>query len=211
MAIRVYHAPVSGTKPQLIWNSQRRLLGNLVPALFWLPPNIAGLFVIVRQSNPLGPGLGLLVLGLVVGWLSLNVFGFWDNTRMRGEMRAFLQKSGVDWSQGIFVGFSTPAHQGLVDAHEDVGYLLFRGDELLFLSETRTIRILRSQVTNARFRSNVHSLLGLGRWISIEGKLPTGPMRMLVEPREHTTLLANRQYGRELLAKIEAWRKGDPS
>ena len=62
--------------------------------------------------------------------------------------------------------------QGLVDAHEDVGYLLFRGDELLFLSETRTIRILRSQVNSAQFRSNVHSLLGLGRWISIDGKLP---------------------------------------
>lgn len=204
MAGTVYHAPVS-EPTRTIWSARRKLLGNLIPALFWLPPNVAGVFLIVRSGDPFGPGVWLLLAGLVTGWIALNLFGFFENELMRRELTEFLAPTGLKLDGAEFVGFSTPAHGGVIDAHEDVGMLILDADTLIFVSQTRTVKILRSQVDAVRFRHNVHSLVGLGRWISIEGHLPTGPMRMLIESRAKPTLLRSRKHGTLLKSRLAAW------
>ncbi|MFZ4507630.1 MAG: hypothetical protein ACOYON_08045 [Fimbriimonas sp.] len=201
----------AGSHPQgTIWNARRRALGNLIPFLFWAPPNIAGLVLILRGGDPLGPGLWLMAAGLVTGGIALNIFGFWDSASMRAELAAHLGSMGLDLKEATFVGFASPAHAGLIDAHEDVGFLVL-GTDLTFVSEVRTVTLLRSQIKVVRFRSNIHSLLGLGRWVSVEGTMATGPFRLLIEPREKPTLLANRRFGVELRTRIEAWRQASAS
>ena len=45
----------------------------------------------------------------------------------------------------------------------------------------------------------------LGRWVSLEGKSGGKEIRLLIEPRERTTLLGNRLYGTRLLHRLKKW------
>jgi hypothetical protein len=68
------------------------------------------------------------------------------------------------------------------------------------------VTLLKSEVQGVRYRPNVHTALGLGRWVSVEAKQNGKPVRLLIEPRESNTLLANRRLGKELRTRIEEWR-----
>lgn len=194
-----------GVKPK-VWTAKRRWLGNLVPALFWLPPTVTGAVWIVQKLEFLGPGLWLLVAGQVIGWIALNRFGLWENRRMRREWRREHPPELGDDAPRFFVGMATPLFRSLLDAHEDVGDLILRPDKIEFVGERHHIHLLRKHVTTLRYLPNVHSSLGLGRWVAVEGTIEGRPIRLLVEPRERDTLLANRRYSRELSAAIRAWR-----
>jgi hypothetical protein len=61
-----------------------------------------------------------------------------------------------------------------------------------------------------RYRPNVHTLLGLGRWISIEGEVHGRPIRLRVESRVRDTMLGNLALGPWLRDSIERWRLGQP-
>jgi hypothetical protein len=56
-----------------------------------------------------------------------------------------------------------------------------------------------------RFRANVHTVIGLGRWISIEGFADGKPIRLLIEPRERPQLLGNLRYSKRLAQRIRRW------
>lgn len=184
-------------------------MGNIVPALFWLVPTTLGLISIVRQHEFTGIGVGLLILGVIVGWLGVNQFGLYQNARMRRRLLIVLSKGQDLPTEKFFVGYSSPRYSGIVDAHEDVGFLCLAKEALVFVSETRMVDIKRADISLIRFRSNVHSVLVLGRWISVEGFKSGVPVRLLVEPRERNTMLGNLMYGGKLRRRLEAWASSD--
>jgi len=186
-------------------------MGNLVPALFWLPLALIGIYHIASKEQFLGPGLWYLVASTVVGWLSVNQFGFWQNSAMRKQLENILKTQGEDLSGDVvFAGFASPKYSSMVDAHEDVGFLRISDDRVVFASESRRLELMKSDVTEIRFRPNVHTLIGLGRWISIEAKSGDKPIRLMIEPRERPTMLASRLRSVALFKKLQDWKKPAP-
>jgi hypothetical protein len=183
-------------------------MGNVIPMLFWLPPLAAGLLLMATERRISVAGVSMLVVATVVGWLALNQFGLFNNGKMRRQLERILTADGAKLpSDRAFVGYSSPKYRGVLDAHEDVGFLCFLADRLLFLSETRTVEVMRVEVNSVGFRANPHSLVGLGRWISVDGVRDDKPIRLLIEPRDRKTMLANRRRGKLILSRIKRWLK----
>lgn len=182
-------------------------MGNLIPAVFWLPPLAIGLTLMLVDAEVSTLGIGLLVASTVLGWLAVNAFGLYQNRAMQLETRSLLKGRANIPANAPFVGYASPRYTSLLDAHEDVGYLLSLPDRLVFQSQMRRVEITRSQLRRIGFRPNVHTLLLLGRWISIEGLADGRPIRMLIEPRMRGTLLGNFRRSRELRDRLRAWHK----
>lgn len=188
------------------------MMGNLIPIILALPFAAIGVWRVLETQEMMGDGLAWLVAMPIVGWMAVNLFGHFENATMRDAMRARLVQQGVDLGESrTFVGFARPGRSGLLDPHEDVGFLVVRADELEFVGETHRVRVPRDAVVRVRFRMNIHSWVGLGRWVSIEGTLEDTPIRLLVEPREKSTLLGNRIFSTELCRRLREWlEKKDP-
>jgi hypothetical protein len=189
-------------------------MGNLLPFLAMLPFEAIGGFLVYRYivsdtTSSIVLGTVLLLVGPVVGWLTVNRFGFFGNESLRREIqKKVLAKAGKDASSGIFVGFARPSYVGLLDAHEDLGFLFLGSETLEYLGEVHQVSIPRKDVKGVGYKANIHSALGLGRWISIDAVHKAKPVRVLVEPREFKTLLANKKRGAKLKREIDEWRKG---
>lgn len=194
-----------------MWTARRKWLGNIIPACFWLPLVAAGLILMARQGEVLGAGLYLLVAGTAVGWFALNGLGLFENARMKGQLGRILEAKREPIGKARFVGFATPSYSSALDPHEDVGFLIVRPGSLRFVSETRTVEIDRADVREIRFRPNAHALLGLGRWVSVEGEVNGKPIRLLIEPRERRTLLGNRRLSKTVRNELAEWLNGAPS
>ncbi|HVT12165.1 MAG TPA: hypothetical protein VHE55_07850 [Fimbriimonadaceae bacterium] len=191
-----------------VWGMGQKWMGNLIPILCMLPFGLVGTLLMVKAHEVTAVGVVLCVLALVVGWLAVNQFGFFGNAKLRREIqRKVLAKAGKDASGGTFVGFARPSYIGLLDAHEDLGFLFVGAESLEYLGEQHQVSVAKADVKGVRFRANVHSLLGLGRWVSIEAIHKGKPVRLLVEPREEATLLGNRKRGTRLRKEIEEWRR----
>jgi hypothetical protein len=188
-----------------VWTARRKWMGNVIPALFWAPLAVAGVVMLALQGNVFGTGLWLLGAATGVGWIALNQFGLYENDRMRRQLRRILQARNEEVGDAPFVGMATPTYSSMIDPHEDVGFLMFLPDRLRFVSEMRTLELYREQAQKVRFRPNVHTLLGLGRWISIEGVSNGRPIRLLVEPREKRTLLGNIRSSKAFRDRIRRW------
>ena len=189
-----------------VWTSRRKWLGTLIPAVFWLPPAVIGVYQILIKNQVGGPSLWWLLASTVLGWFAVNQFGFFENRRMQGQLKRILEVQSKSLAEEhYFVGFATPSFSSTLDAHEDVGFLCVYPDRLQFISETRTIDLPRTDITTVRFRPNVHSILFLGRWVSVEGTTGGKQVRLLVEPRVKTTLLGNRLFGSKLKVQLKKW------
>lgn len=187
-------------------------MGNFVPALIGLPFGIAGVAWILHAREVFSPGLALVVACPIVTWWAVNVMGLFENDAMRRESDARLKARGGDKpSERHFVGFARPSYAGLLDPHEDVGFLFVYPDRIEFLGEKHDLSLTRSQVKGVRFRRSVHSWVGLGRWVSVEGEIEGKPVRLLVEPREMGTLRANRRFGARLRERLESWLADVPA
>ncbi len=195
----MYHRPVASD----VWTAKNKWLGNLVPFFCGLPFAAAGLWVVARDRAVTPLGLGLLAFGTFVGWVALSFFGLWGNASMRRLLEARLRPQGEKW----FVGFASPKFAGLLDAHEDVGFLIFGKDELTFLGDSRRVELPKDCVVRVGFRLNVHTAVGLGRWVSVEGVVKGKPVRMLLEPRERNTMMGNFRQSRRLRRAIEEWAR----
>jgi hypothetical protein len=192
-----------------VWSSGRKWMGNLLPFLCMLPFAAAGTFLMVRAKEPTVVGILLCVVALVVGWFAVNQFGFFGNEALRRDIqKKVLSKAGKDASSGMFVGFARPSYVGTLDAHEDLGFLFLGSESLEYLGEIHQVSIPRKDVKAVSYRPNIHSALGLGRWVAIDAIHKGKPVRVLVEPREAKTLLGNKQRGAKLKKEIEDWRKG---
>jgi hypothetical protein len=183
-------------------------MGNLIPAVFWLIPTCLAIRAFLLTHQLIGPGLWLLILGDILGWLVMDQVGLYENARMKRRLLAILGKAGKLSDDRIFVGFTSPKYTGVLDAHEDVGFLCFREGEIEFVSETRTLAMQRHEIESVSFRLNVHSLVLLGRWICVQGTRNQSSIRMLIEPRERRTMSGNLFYGKTLRKKIESWLHG---
>ncbi|HTQ11773.1 MAG TPA: hypothetical protein VMI31_17055 [Fimbriimonadaceae bacterium] len=191
-----------------VWSSRAKWAGNLIPVAFMAPFAIAGILLMVSLHQINALGVALCLLSLVAGWLAVNRFGLFGNERLRRQIQTrVLGESGRDASKGIFVGFARPAFVGLLDAHEDLGFLFLDQDELAFIGEVHQATVRRQDVLGVRFRANVHSTLGLGRWVGIEAIHKGKRVRLLVEPREAKTLLGNRKRGTQLRREIIDWAR----
>ena len=181
-------------------------MGNLVPALLSLPVGVVGACMMI-QSGSLG-GAGLIVLGLfpIVAWTAVNYFGLFENGRMRQEMELKLRAAHSDLSSSIyFVGIATPGYVSSLDPHEDVGFLIVNPLHLEFFGDKLNINVKKSVIAEVRFRPNVHTALGLGRWISVEGVAEGQPIRLMIEVRECPTLLANKRLSKKVLSTLQTW------
>lgn len=207
----LYYAAVSQEPETKIWTRQRRLMGNLIPFLFWLPPTAYGFVQILQKQDYLGEGLWWMLAGLFCGWLGVNFSGVQVNRHMETELRKRLEFRRENLgAQRWFVGFASPKFAGVLDAHEDVGFLVLDQDEIRFVSDTRKIRVRRDDVERVRFRPNVHTMLGMGGWISIEGHSADVPFRLLIEPRVHGQMLLNFSMSRSLRKKLTEFVRTKP-
>ncbi len=194
-----------------VWNTRRRLLGNLLPIAGSLPFGVWGVWLLLQSGHIIGPELWIIGLMPAVGWLLMNLFGLFENGAMRMEIA---RKHGFgpprEPPERYFVGFARPTYRGLLDPHEDVGFLVLHDDSLEFLGDGEQVSLRRPDILGIRFRMNPHSWVGLGRWVSIEGKIEGKPIRMLIEPRERQTLLGNLLLSGRLRGRLEEWLSKKP-
>ncbi len=196
--------PSWGRKP--IWTLKRQLMGNLVPGLLAAPFAAYGVFEMWRSGDLLGRGLAALVAAAVVGWIALNFLGLYQNRAIHREMEMRLRSERPRPPyRRYFVGMATPAFRGWLDPHEDVGYLMLYPDRIEFFGERHRVVIEREKIVDIRVRPNVHTLVGLGRWVSVEATVDGKPARLLIEIRQRNTLLGNLRMSRTLLKKLRKW------
>ena len=159
----------------------------------------------VVQGEIVGPGLWLLIAATILGWLAVNFWGLVENRKMKLQLSRILEARGILAKDAPFVGIATPRYSSMLDPHEEVGFLFFLPDRIEFVSETKTIELFRNQVRIIRFRANVHTLLGLGRWVSLEGVADGKPIRLMIEPRERPSLIGNLRRSKPLLMRLKRW------
>lgn len=171
--------------------------------VIWLPFAVLGILAVAREKAVTPIGLGYLAAGTAAGWVALCLFGFWGNRGMRRVLEARLKEKGERW----FVGFASPKYAGLLDAHEDIGFLVMGDRNLTFVGDSLRVELPRDNVVRVTYRANAHTAVGLGRWVCVEGIAKGQPVRMMVEPRERSTMLGNLLLSKKLRAEIEAWMK----
>jgi hypothetical protein len=189
-----------------VWTNGRKWVGNLVPALFFLPFVAWGVHLMLKTDQILGSGLWFVAIGVLLGWIGLNIFGLSGNAFMRRELKRNLVAKNVSFDDPhFFVGFSSPRFFGVLDAHEDIGFLFLHEESLEFVGELNQVKIGKAEIQQIRFRPNVHTWVGLGRWISIDGQRKKSRFRMNVEPREKNFLLLNLLGSRAVKEQLRAW------
>lgn len=203
-----------------VWTPFRRAMGNLLPALFAVPPMALGLLQLVRAGQTFGPGLYWVATGPVLGWVAMNFLGLYQNGAMRRHMlREYRAERGEDELEKVFVGMASPSYSSIVDPHEDVGFLVVHEEGVVgtnqpapsalwnieFWGERKKVLLRKDQITAIRFRPNAHTFVGLGGWISIEGVADGKPVRLLIEPREKDTLLGNVRLAKHFKKRLEVW------
>jgi hypothetical protein len=175
-----------------VWTNGRKWLGNIVPTLFMLPLVAWGVWWMLQNDTILGLGLWLVVGGVILGWIGLNLFGLPGNAFMRRELKRELTAKNVDFSNPhYFVGFASPRFVNMLDAHEDIGFLFLHPESIEFIGEKHRMKVPRNEVQRVRFRPNVHTWVGLGRWISIDCLRDGRRYRLNVESRERNFLMLN--------------------
>lgn len=181
-------------------------MGNLVPAIFWLPLTLSGVGLILWTRQALGIGFWILLAGQVSTWIALNFTGLWDNGAMRRALYKefqILKPNYRGWK--MFVGYATGPYSSWLDPHEDIGYCCLTGETLEFYGDARVRTVQRADVKRVHWRPNVHTLLGLGRWIVVETVENGKPVVYKFEPRDKDTLLGNLIAGRRLRQRLENW------
>lgn len=196
-----------------VWTTERKLFGNAVPALVSVPFAVGGGLLYARTGQLSAWSFALLCAFPIFGWIGLALCGSTGNREMRAAIAHAMNKAFPELSAApLFVGFARPAFRSVLDAHEDVGFLIIQPDRLTFFGETIRATLGRSEITAIRLRPNIHTWVGLGGWISIEGVSEGRPIRMLIEPRRHSTMLGNAMERKRLLSELQRWlSRGDAS
>lgn len=188
-----------------VWTTKRKLLGNLLPLLVASPIVVYGVLRANAAHNWFAiEALVSFVFGLVVAYLGVNFLGLYGNRKMRLELGRRYSK-GDDGDLGWFVGVATPGYMNVWDAHEDIGFLKLSSEHLVFQGDSKKLEIPRNSIRRVSRKSNPHSYLLLGGWIVIDGILDHKPIRLLLEPRDRNSLLANKRISRQMLKEIQDW------
>ena len=179
------------------WSTYRKLMSNLVPAMIFVPVFAAELFLF--QQDKLAQSVGFFVASIVIGIFAVNLLGLFQNRRMHAELKPLIHgRPEPNW----FVGVGKPGGVGALDPHQDIGFLLLSHSGVEYVGESARYTIPYAEIIGVGYRVNAHSLLGLGRWVAIEGKHDGKSFMLLVEPRTHPTILQNKKEGARLAAEI---------
>jgi hypothetical protein len=185
------------TKKEKSWSTYRKLMSNLVPALVFVPVFAAGLFLF--QQEKLSAAVGFFGASIVIGFFAVNLLGLYQNRKMHTELKPLVHgRQEPSW----FVGVGRPGGVGALDPHDDIGFLLLTRDAVEYIGESARYTVPYADIVGVGFKMNAHSLLGLGRWVAIEGKHDGKPFALLVEPRVHPTILQNKKEGARLAGEI---------
>lgn len=185
-----------------VWTLARQIPGNVVPAACAAPFLILAVDELARHG-PTPKALGLAIAFIAVGWLAVNFFGLCGNRGLRKAVElGFKDSYAYDQAEKWFVGFSPPGRKGLLDPHEDLGFLVFRPQGLEYFGERHQYQIAWEDIRSVRKRPNIHSILGLGGWVSVEAEAAGKPVRLLVEPRERATHWGNARMRKKLVKSI---------
>ena len=195
-----------GTKR--LWGTGRRLVGNVLPLLIGAPFLVYGAMKFPAEGFQ-GQAAAAIVAFPVALWLATNFLGLVGGIGLKREIERRLHlERPFDRTEKFFVGFARPSYSSLLDPHEDVGFLIVHPDSLEFFGADVRAELARSSVDSVSFRPNPHTWAGLGRWISVDGKVDEASVRLLLEPRSRATLLGNRAEGKRLRARLQNWLKG---
>ncbi|MCX7801045.1 MAG: hypothetical protein N2109_11980 [Fimbriimonadales bacterium] len=187
-----------------LWNWRRQLAGNLLPMALAAVPMAEGLRIALRTGDTTGAALHWVAGSCVVAWLGANFFGLAGNGSLRREVGRSIPHPRTAW----FVGHAPSGSWGLLDPHEDVGFLYWTEDRIVYSGERNQVVLPRGSVRRVRFRANPHTWALLGGWVSVEGTVDGRAARMLVEPRERPTLLGNFLAARRLIRELRLWAAG---
>lgn len=192
---------------QRVWSLRLQVLSNVLPVIPFFPfPFIA---VWLESHGYMEVAVVVWVASPLVLWSSINflALAFNESIKRRLKPLAFSMQSGPvmrTW----FVGFALPHRRQMIHPHYDVGWLQLYSDEIVFVGERERTGLKKSEITGIGFSANIHTLLGLGRWMVIDGRTSTGRVRLLIEPRECRTLLGNLRLGKRMVAEIRRWWLG---
>lgn len=176
-----------------------------MPLLFWLPPTALGVYAALAR-NQYAPAVSLLVLGLVAGWLALNWLGLWGNSELkRHYAQAFDQRYPNFEGYKAFVGFAPSGHYSVLDPHKDVGFLGLHSDYLVFVGEDGGMVVQRSEVREVGMAPSIHSVVGLGGWVSLKIHRNGADKTLFFEPRESDTLLVNNRSRKRMFSHLNNW------
>ncbi|MBX3095928.1 MAG: hypothetical protein KF812_03625 [Fimbriimonadaceae bacterium] len=192
------------------WSTTRKFAGNLLPLVFSVPL----LVLAASEAAEHGPtGKLFLLLGAfaVIGWFTTGLFGAIGNDYLKdGVGEALHHDRGFDNTEKYFVGFAPPNTKGLFDPHDDVGYLILHPDRLEFFGEANHVSLMREHAKVVRKRPNIHSLLGLGGWVSVEGHRDGKPIRLQIEPRPNSIQFLNALARKQLKKRLLEWLTMSP-
>lgn len=189
-----------------VWTLHRQVMGNLVPLIVAGPMMAVGLWIMYRTGKLNGPGLWLIAGAIVIGWVMLNILGLYENAAMKQQMTWRLANAQKDLpSRRFFVGVATPNFRGMLDPHEDVGFLLIYPDRIDFFGEKMRVSIRKSEIEGFGQRMNIHSTIALGGWVVVRAQRDGKPLELKIEMRERPHLRANRGLNRLLLKRLRRW------
>ena len=198
----------SDGKAPVIWTPSRKFLGNLMPLLVALPVVAIALWRIFKGGATYGEMIVWIALFTALLWFGVNFLGLYQNESLKKAMRrrmdSSFHKNEVP-ADPVFVGFARPSYRSALDPHEDVGFLLLHEDRIEFFGDKDRVELPKKSLVRATLRANPHSWAFLGGWVSVEGIVEGTPVRMLFEPREKRTLLANKRLRKSLMLRIQNW------
>lgn len=179
------------------WSTYRKLMSNLVPALAFVPIFSVGIFLFQREQPTLA--VVCFALSVICGLFAINLLGLFQNRKMLAELKPLVQgRHEPLW----FAGIGKPGAIGALDPHEDIGFLLLTKEGVEFIGEASRYKIPFDDIVSVSYRMNAHSLVGLGRWVAIDGRHEGKKFRLLVETRTHPTLLQNKREGVRLASEL---------
>jgi hypothetical protein len=174
--------------PDRIWNQRRQWLGNLIPL---------GLGIVFFIASYRLGFAWQSVIGVLVAWEGIDRWGFFDNDQIDKELRAKTQ------AEGELIGFVYEQSPTALDAHAEIGLLTIEPGLLTIVTEDTSYSILRSDVIEVKRRPNIHALLLLGGWISLE--LANGSS-FRFESRKFRAMTWSRSRTRKLFGEIVDWK-----
>lgn len=186
------------------------MVGNVLPLVLAVP--LAVLAVTSFASE--GPSVATLLWTAsfpAACWVFLSLMGFAGNGGMKREVSKRLHhERPFDQTEKYFVGFARPTYKSALDPHEDIGFLILHPGTVEFWGSELQVSLTKESVAGIRYRPNTHTLVGLGRWVSIEAVVEEKPVRMLVEPRVKATVIGNLIYSKKLLNRLREWKAEKP-
>ncbi|MEQ1823281.1 MAG: hypothetical protein ABL949_12280 [Fimbriimonadaceae bacterium] len=200
-------SPAALAKP--VWTFRRQLMGNLIPLIIPTPIGLAGIAIILIRPNALALGIATILASGFIGWICLSLWGLFENRKIKQEMTWRFRHANLPIAQRrYFVGVASPGFKGILDPHEDVGFLLVYADRLEFFGEKTNFKVARADVSEIAKQPNIHSFVFLGGWISVRGTLNKVPVELRFEPRIHQSLLANKIAAPKIAKRLRTWQEG---